>query len=136
MRIVQYILYFLLFVTAEAFSMWGQYSTLKYPNMGMVEAFLRVIPYAWINWTFMSGAVWLGDKYELVTPTQDTFVLIIVQFALILLINRFWLKQPVTRSDVICFGMILVAFYISFTQAVSKALGKSLRKKKPNKKRK
>jgi len=130
MRIVQYILYFLLFVTAEAFSMWGQYSTLKYPNMGMVEAFLRVIPYAWINWAFMSGAVWLGDKYELVTPTQDTFVLIIVQFTLILLINRFWLKQSVTRSDIAAFVMILTAFYISFTQAASKVLGKPLRKKK------
>ncbi len=128
--LVHYILYFLMFVTAEAFSMWGQYSTLKYPNMGMVEAFLRVIPFAWADWAFMSVAVWLGDKYKLVTPTQDTFVLIIVQFTLILLINRFWLKQPVTRSDMLCFGLILIAFYISFTQAVSKLLGRPLKKKK------
>ena len=135
-QFLQYILYFVLFVTAEAMSMWGQFSTLKYPNMGMIEAFLRVLPFAWGDWFFMSIAVLIGDKYKLVTPTQDTFVLIIVQFTLLLLINHFYLKQKVTRSDLICFGVILLAFYISFTQAASKLLGKPIAKKKKKKKSK
>jgi hypothetical protein len=135
-RSVQYILYFTLFIIAEAMSMWGQFSTLKYPKMGMVESFLRVIPFAWADWFFMSFAVMIGDKYKLVTPTQDTFILIILQFTLLLLINHFYLKQKVTRSDMVCFGLIIMAFYISFTHAVSRLLGRPIPKKKKKKKSK
>lgn len=115
--------------------MWGQFSTLKYPNMGMVEAFLRVIPFAWADWGLTTVAVWLADTYGLMTPTQDTFVMIIVQFAMILIINKLWLKQVVTRSDIAAFVMILVAFYVSFTQAASKLLGRKVQKKPKGRKK-
>ena len=49
-RALQYLLYFIVWISSEALSMWGQFSTLKYPDMGMVEAFLRVIPFAWADW--------------------------------------------------------------------------------------
>jgi hypothetical protein len=111
------------FFIAQVVSMWGQYFTLKYPNMGMLEAFLRAIPFAWIDWFFMTVAVGIGHKHNLVTPTQDTFLLIIIQFTTILIINAFWLKQPIHTSDIVTFFVILVGFYISFTNAVSKLLG-------------
>jgi len=120
--------FLLMFIFAQASSMWGQYFTLKFPNMGMVEAFLRAIPFAWLDWFFMSLAVFIGDRYKLVTPTQDTFLLIIIQFISILVINAFWLKQSLTKSDIACFFIILLGFYISFTQAVSKSRGIPLRK--------
>jgi hypothetical protein len=120
--------FLLMFILAQASSMWGQFFTLKFPNMGMVEAFLRAIPFAWLDWFFMSIAVFIGDRYKLVTPTQDTFLLIIIQFISILVINAFWLKQALTKSDIACFFIILLGFYISFTQAVSKMMGLPLRK--------
>jgi hypothetical protein len=120
--------FLLMFILAQASSMWGQFFTLKFPNMGMVEAFLRAIPFAWLDWFFMSIAVFIGDRYKLVTPTQDTFLLIIIQFISILVINAFWLKQSLTKSDIACFFIILLGFYISFTQAVSKMMGLPLRK--------
>jgi len=120
--------FLLMFILAQASSMWGQFFTLKFPNMGMVEAFLRAIPFAWLDWFFMSLAVFIGDRYKLVTPTQDTFLLIIIQFISILVINAFWLKQSLTKSDIACFFIILLGFYISFTQAVSKIMGLPLRK--------
>jgi hypothetical protein len=120
--------FLLMFILAQASSMWGQFFTLKFPNMGMVEAFLRAIPFAWLDWFFMSIAVFIGDRYKLVTPTQDTFLLIIIQFISILIINAFWLKQSLTKSDIACFFIILLGFYISFTQAVSKIMGLPLRK--------
>ena len=106
--------------------MWGQYYTLKYPNMGMIEAFFRAIPFAWIDWAFMSVAVFLGDRYKLVTPTQDTFLLIIIQFVSIIVINTIWLKQKINRSDIVCFFIILFGFTISFYHLLSKALGKKI----------
>ncbi len=126
---VQYIAFLSMFILAQGSSMWGQYFTLKYPNMGMFQAFLAAIPFAWLDWAFMSVAVFIGDKYKLVTPTQDTLLLIIVQFVSILVINSLWLKQSVSKSDIACFFIILLGFYVSFTNALSKFLGKPIPKK-------
>ena len=49
----QYIAFLLMFVLAQGTSMWGQYFTLKYPNMSMVQAFMAAIPFAWVDWAFM-----------------------------------------------------------------------------------
>ena len=80
------------------------------------------IPFAWLDWVVMTFTVMVGDKYELVTPTQDTFLLIIIQFCLILIINQFYLKQTVSRSDLIAFFIILFGFFVSFFHLVSKFL--------------
>ena len=69
---LNYILWFIAFVCAQVSSMWGQFVTLKFPNMGMFAAYKMAIPFAWLDWLFMSMAVNIGDKYKLVTPTQDT----------------------------------------------------------------
>lgn len=128
--VVKYLAFLSMFILAQASSMWGQFFTLKYPNMGMVEAFMRAIPFAWLDWAFMSVAVYIGHKYKLVTPTQDTLLLIIIQFCSILVINAFWLKQTISRSDIACFFIILLGFYISFANSVSKILGVKVPKKK------
>ena len=114
-------------------SMWGQYFTLKYPNMSNLESFLKAIPFAWLDWFFMTIAIGIGDKHNLVTPTQDTFLLIIVQFITVLLINTFWLRQPLHRSDIVTFFIILTGFYISFNNTVSKLLGRPIAKLPENK---
>jgi hypothetical protein len=77
------------------------------------------IPFAWLDWFFMTFTIYIGDKYKLVTPTQDTFLLIIIQFTLILIINQYYLKQSLYRSDIVAFFIILFGFFISFTHLVS-----------------
>ena len=121
---LNYFLWFIAFVCAQASSMWGQFVTLKFPNMGMFAAYKMAIPFAWLDWLFMSVAVNIGDKYKLVTPTQDTFTLITLQFTAILLINHFYLHQPLFRSDIVAFFMILFAFAVSFNNMLSKTLGR------------
>jgi hypothetical protein len=121
---LNYILWFIAFVCAQASSMWGQFVTLKFPNMGMFAAYKMAIPFAWLDWFFMSIAVNIGDKYKLVTPTQDTFTLITLQFTAILIINHFYLHQPLFRSDIVAFFLILFGFAVSFNNMLSKALGR------------
>ena len=121
---LNYFLWFIAFVCAQASSMWGQFVTLKFPNMGMFAAYKMAIPFAWLDWLFMSLAVNIGDKYKLVTPTQDTFTLITLQFTAILLINHFYLHQPLFRSDIVAFFLILFGFAVSFNNMLSKALGR------------
>jgi hypothetical protein len=121
---MNYLLWFIAFVCAQASSMWGQFVTLKYPNMGMFAAYKMAIPFAWLDWMFMSIAVNIGDKNKLVTPTQDTFTLITLQFTAILIINHFYLHQPLFRSDIVAFFLILFGFAVSFNNMLSKALGR------------
>lgn len=128
-KILLYVQFLASFIVAQSFSMWGQFYTLKYPNISMFKAFLIAIPFAWLDWFFMTIAVGLGHKHKLVTETQDTFLLIITQFTVLLLINYFFLKQKLSKSDIVAFGVILVAFAISFLNLVSKAAGIPVPKK-------
>ena len=121
---LNYFMWIVAFICAQASSMWGQFVTLKFPNMGMFAAYRMAIPFAWLDWLFMSAAVNIGDKYKLVTPTQDTFTLITLQFTAILIINHFYLHQPLFRSDIIAFFMILFGFAVSFNNMLSKTLGR------------
>ena len=118
-----YFLYFITFIIGQGFSMWGQYFTLKFPNMTMVEAFKAAIPFAWADWFFITMAVMIAKSKELFTETQTIFILIITQFILVLLINQFFLKQAISKSDYVCFGVIMLAFYVSYQNALSNALG-------------
>lgn len=122
-KLPYYLLFLSLFILAQSLSMWGQYVTLPYKNLSMWQAYKMAIPFAWLDWIVMTFTVMVGDKYKLVTPTQDTFLLIIIQFCLILLINRFYLKQKVSRSDIIAFFIILFGFFVSFFHLISKIFG-------------
>lgn len=127
-KLPYYILFLFLFIVAQSLSMWGQFVTLPYKNLTMWEAYKMAIPFAWMDWIVMTFVVMIGDKYDLVTPTQDTFLLIIIQFCLILIINQFYLKQKVSRSDIIAFFIILLGFFVSFLHLVSPLLGISVKK--------
>jgi hypothetical protein len=119
-KLFYYILFFVLFIISQSLSMWGQYVTLPYKNISMWEAYKMAIPFAWLSWLFMTFTIMVGDKYDLVTPTQDIFLLIIIQFCLILIINQVYLKQKITKSDIIAFFIILFGFFVSFFRLVSK----------------
>jgi len=128
-KIYDYILYFGSFITSQALSMWGQYFTLKFKNLTSWEALKMALPFAWIDWVFLTFAIDLGHTKKLVTPTQDTFLLIISQFCLVNIINYFYLKQKVYFSDVIAFFLIILAYAISFFNLVSKTFNIPLPKK-------
>ena len=121
-KLPYYALFLSLFIIAQSLSMWGQYVTLPYKSLTMWEAYKMAIPFAWLDWIFMTLTVMVGHKYDLVTPTQDTFLLIIIQFCLILIINQYYLKENVYQSDIIAFFIILFGFFVSFLHLVSKSL--------------
>ena len=119
-KIHYYALFLFLFVLAQSLSVWGQYVTLPFTNLSAWNAFKMAIPFAWLDWLIMPFAIKLGNDYELVTPTQDIFLLIIIQFSLFLIINHFYLKQDIFRSDYIGFFIILAGFFVSFNNVISK----------------
>lgn len=113
-NVMQYIKYFLTFVAGQSFNIWGQFFTLKYNNISMFESYIRAIPFAWVSWFFMTIAIGIGDTYKLVTPFQDTMILIIMQFVLSIMVNKFWLNKKMYRSDILAFVIIMFGLYISF----------------------
>ena len=122
-RFIQYLAYAILFILGQSAAMWGLYSNLHFKNLSMFQAYKMAIPFAWLDWLFMTFAINVGHKYDLVTPTQDTFVLIFVQFTLILIINQFYLKQDIFKSDIIAFFIIIIGFSVSFFHIISKMFG-------------
>ena len=79
-KLPYYLLFLGLFIVGQSLSMWGQYVTLPFKNLTMWEAFKMAIPFAWLDWLVMTFTIQVGDQNELVTPTQDTFLLIIIVF--------------------------------------------------------
>ena len=127
-KLVYYVLYYILFATGQALSMWGQYVTLPYTNLTYWQAFSKAIPFAWSNWLFTTFAIDIGHTHDIASPTQDTFLLIVLQFTYLLIINRFYLKKKITNSDLYAFFIILIGYAVSLFQLVSKALGKKVPK--------
>jgi hypothetical protein len=117
--IINYIIYFITFLLGQIFTIWGQFYTLKYKNITMIEAIIKALPFAWISWFFIAIAIGLGGQYNLVTPFQNIMLLIILQFTLIALINQFWLNQKITRSDVITFFIIILGFFVSLNHVIT-----------------
>ena len=68
----------------------------------------------------------LGYFFGAVNTSKGTFLLIILQFTLVLLINQFYLKQKIYRSDIIAFLILLVGYFVSFFHLLSYALGRKV----------
>jgi len=131
-RFIQYLAYVILFILGQSAAIWGLFSNLHFKNLSMFQAYKMAIPFAWLDWLFMTFAVNIGNKYDLVTPTQDTFVLIFVQFSIILIINQFYLKQNIFKSDIIAFFIIVIGISVSFLNIFSKIFGIPIHKEKTN----
>ena len=118
-KVVPYIMYYVLFAIGQSFSMWGQYVTLPFANLTYWQAFSMAIPFAWINWVFLTFAINIGNKYKLVSPTQDTFLIILLQFSFLLVINKYYLQKRINNSDIYAFFIILFGYAVSFFQLVT-----------------
>ena len=122
-KIPHFILFLLLFIIAQGFSMMGQYIILPHVStMTLWESYKMAIPFAWVDWLLMPLAINIGETYNLVTPTQDIFLLIIIQYLWFLIINHYYLKEPVKLSNDVGFIIILLGFSISFFHIISSTI--------------
>ncbi len=124
---LQYFLqFFILLLIAQSLSILGQFVTLPYKNLTMWQAYTMALPFAWADWMFLPIAVHIGDKYDLVSPNHILFLIILIQFTLTLLVNRFYMKKQTSMSDLIGFVFILLGFFISYLNLLSNFFGWSI----------
>lgn len=79
-----------------------------------------IIPYAWLGWIFLVSALYLVNKKKGINIVKIGFLLILIQFTVVLLINKIYLKENPKNSDLIAFVIIFIGNLISENHFISK----------------
>jgi hypothetical protein len=101
-------------------STYAGYMTLPYKNLDQWSAIKMALPYAWVNWIFLTGAVYLSHLHKLSSPIQVIFLLTMFKTALDLLFIKFYLKDSIYRSDLVGLLFVVLAFFANSMHLFSK----------------
>jgi len=120
---VYVVLYWSFMIIAAIISTWGTFVTLPYEHLGQWEAIKMALPFAWVDWIFLTLAIYIGNKQNLATPLQMKFGITMLKFFLIMLFTKYYLHSEISRSDVVGFVIVFIAYGLNVTGIVSKYLG-------------
>lgn len=120
---VYLVLYWVFMVIAAIISTWGTFVTLPYEHLGQWEAIKMALPFAWVDWVFLTLAIYIGNQHSLATPLQMKFGITMLKFFLIMLFTKYYLHSEISRSDVVGFVIVFIAYGLNVTGIVSKYLG-------------
>ncbi len=122
-KIFTYISYYTLLIISQIFLVLTAFITLPYPNLSLWESYKMCIPYAWLDWVFLTYAVNISHvNKDLLTPNQILFSIIGIQVILISLFNYFYLNKKITTSDYVSYIVIFIAYFVSIQQPLTKFL--------------
>lgn len=114
------IIYIVLMIIAATISTYAAFVTLPFEHLDQWSAIKMALPYAWIDWIFLTIAIHIGKKYELVSPLQMKFSITLFKFLLILLFTKYYLKSEITKSDIIGFIIVVLAYFMNIFHFISK----------------
>jgi hypothetical protein len=110
-------------IIAAIISTWGTFVTLQFEHLGQWEAIKMALPFAWVDWVFLTLAIYIGNLHSLATPLQMKFGITMLKFFLIMLFTKYYLHSEISRSDVVGFIIVFIAYGLNVTGTVSKYLG-------------
>lgn len=119
------ILYIFFMIIASIISTYGTFVTLPYEHIPQWDAIKMALPYAWVDWIFLTIAISIAKEHELVTPLQMKFSITIFKFFLVLLFTKYYLNKEIGRSDVIGFIIVLLAYFTNIFHLISKYVYKT-----------
>lgn len=119
------ILYIFFMTIASIISTYGTFVTLPYEHIPQWDAIKMALPYAWVDWIFLTIAISIAKEHELVTPLQMKFSITIFKFFLVLLFTKYYLNKEIGRSDVIGFIIVLLAYFTNIFHLISKYVYKT-----------
>jgi hypothetical protein len=135
-QIMNYIMFFILFAIGQSLVMIGSFISLPYKNLSMWESLKMSLPFVWADWIFLTFAIMLLHKYSLLSNTQFLFTLIVFQFGVTLLINKFYIIQKIDISDYVAICLLIVAYIISQFHIFSKFFNLPIPEEKKTEKKK
>lgn len=115
-------LYICFMTIAVLISTYGSFVTLPYEHLPMWDAIKMALPYAWVDWIFLTIAISIAKEHELITPLQMKFSITIFKFFLILMFTKYYLKKDVSLSDIIGFAIVVLAYFVGSLHLTSKYL--------------
>jgi hypothetical protein len=107
---------------AALISTYGSFVTLPYEHLPMWDAIKMALPYAWVDWIFLTIAISIAKEHDVVSPLQMKFSITIFKFFLILLFTKYYLNKEVSLSDIIGFIIVVLAYFIGALHLTSKYL--------------
>jgi len=110
-------------IIAAIISTWGTFVTLPFEHLGQWDAIKMALPFAWVDWVFLTLAIYIGNLHSLATPLQMKFGITMLKFFLIMLFTKYYLHSEISRSDVVGFIIVFIAYGLNVTGTVSKYLG-------------
>ena len=116
-------LYWGLMIIASIISTWGTFVSLPYEHLGQWDAIKMALPFAWVDWIFLTIAINIGNKHSLATPLQMKFGITMLKFFLIMLFTKYYLHSDISRSDVVGFIIVFLAFLLNEFHMMSTWLG-------------
>lgn len=116
-------LYWVFMIIAAIISTWGTFVSLPYEHLGQWDAIKMALPFAWVDWIFLTLAIYIGNLHSLATPLQMKFGITMLKFFLIMLFTKYYLHSEISRSDVVGFVIVFIAYGLNVTGTVSKYLG-------------
>lgn len=122
-------LYWTLMIIAAIVSTWGTFVSLPYEHLGQWDAIKMALPYAWVDWIFLTIAISIGTQHKIATPLQMKFGITMLKFFLIMLFTKYYLHSEISRSDVVGFVIVFIAYLLNIFGVVSTYLG--IKKEEP-----
>ena len=124
--------YWGLMIIASVISTWGTFVSLPYEHLGQWDAIKMALPYAWVDWIFLTLAINIGNQHDLATPLQMKFAITMLKFFLIMIFTKYYLHAEVSRSDIAGFIIVFLAYLLNEFHGLSFLLGRETEdKKKP-----
>ena len=114
------ILYIFFMTIASIISTYGTFVSLPFEHIPQWDAIKMALPYAWVDWIFLTVAIKIGKEHDLVNPLQMKFSITIFKFFLVLLFTKYYLGKNIGRSDIVGFIIVLLAYLLNITNFVSK----------------
>lgn len=114
------IIYTVLMIIAATISTYGSIVTLPFEHLDAWSAIKMALPYAWVDWIFLTIAIHIGKKHDLVSPLQMKFSITLFKFLLILIFTKYYLKKEITNSDIVGFIVVVLAYCINIFHFISK----------------
>ncbi len=119
-------LYWGLMIIASVISTWGTFVSLPYEHLGQWEAIKMALPFAWVDWIFLTIAINIGNHHVLATPLQMKFGITMLKFFLIMIFTKYYLHSDVSRSDIIGFIIVFLAFLLNEFHGIYLLLGRKV----------
>jgi hypothetical protein len=124
---ILYWLSIILLFIGQIFNTIASFISVPYKKITFWDSYKMSLPYIIIQRIFTNISIYYIDKFLFFTNNQLIIIILLMQFILTLIINQIYLHNTNTFSDYIGVIIIILAYYISTFNIITKILSKYIK---------